>query len=86
MSIIMNCKHKYRTVSSTDLEIKGIVGVRHQAILVGALQLEAMGDHTIRCAILAIAVEFGQTIAVSKLLEVLVGAVHCTRTKVLHYT
>lgn len=69
----------------THLEVEGVVGVRHQAVLVGALQLEAVGDHAIGRAVLAIAVEFGQTVAITKLLEVLVGAVHSTRTKVLHY-
>lgn len=67
------------------LKVEGIVCVRHQAVLVGALQLEAMGDHSIRRAVLAIAVEFGQTVAVSKLLKILVGAVNSTGTKVLHY-
>lgn len=67
------------------LEVEGVVGVRHQAVLVGALQLEAVGDPAIGRAVLAIAVEFGQAVAITKLLEVLVGAVHSTRTKVLHY-
>lgn len=87
-SDIMNYNHKYKHTfhQYNHLEVKGVVGVRHQAVLVGALQLEAMGDHAIRSAVLAIAVEFGQTVAISKLLEVLVGAVYSTGTKVLHYT
>lgn len=67
------------------LEVEGIICVRHQAVLICTLQLESMGDHSIRRAVLAIAVKFGQTVAVSELLKVLVGAVHSTGTKVLHY-
>lgn len=44
-----------------------------------------MGDPAIRRAVLAIAIEFGQTVAVTELLEVLVCAVHPTSTQVLHY-
>lgn len=80
---ISNSEHKH--VLDNHLEVEGVVGVRHQAVLVGALQLEAMGDPAIGRAVLAVAVEFGQTVAITKLLEVLVGAVHSTRTKVLHY-
>lgn len=80
-----NHKSKHRCCQHNHLEVKGVVGVRHQAVLVGGLQLEAVGDPAIGRAVLSIAVEFGQTVAVTKLLEVLVGAVHSTRTKVLHY-
>lgn len=75
-------------VARTDnhLEVKGVVGVRHQAVLVGALQLEAVGDHAIGIAVFAVAVEFGQTVAVSQLLEVLVGAVDSARAEVLHHS
>lgn len=68
------------------LEVEGVVGVRHQAVLVGALQLEAVGDHAIGVAVLAVAVEFGQTVAVPQLLEVLVGAVDSAGAEVLHHT
>lgn len=47
------------------LEVKGIIGVRHQPIFIGALQFEAMRDPAIRRPILAIAVEVGETVAVS---------------------
>lgn len=67
------------------LEVKGVVGVRHQAILVSALQLEAVGDPAVGRAVLAVAVEFGQTVAVTQLFKVLVGAVHSASTQVLHY-
>lgn len=77
--------HKHTSCRYSHLEVEGVVGVRHQAVLIGALQLEAMGDHAIGRAVLAIAVEFGQTVTVTELLEVLVGAVHSTRTEVLHY-
>lgn len=70
---------------SNHLEVVGVVGVRHQAVLVGALQLEAVGDPAIGRAVLAIAVEFGQAVAITKLFEVLVGAVNSTRTKILHH-
>lgn len=73
-----------RDRSDRHLEVEGVVGVRHQAVLVGALQLEAMCDHAVRSAVLAVAVEFGQTVAVSELLEVLVGAVHAAGAEVLH--
>lgn len=68
------------------LEVEGVVGVRHQAVLVGALQLEAVGDHAIGVAVFAVAVEFGQTVAVPQLLEVLVGAVDSAGAEVLHHT
>lgn len=68
------------------LEVEGVVGVRHQAVLVGALQLEAVGDHAVGVAVLAVAVEFGQTVAVPQLLEVLVGAVDAAGAEVLHHT
>lgn len=67
------------------LEVEGVVGVRHQAVLVSALQLEAVGDHAVGRTVLAVAVEFGQTVTITKLLEVLVGAVYSTRAKVLHH-
>lgn len=70
---------------SGHLEVEGVVGVRHQAVLISALQLEAMGNPAVGCAVLAIAVEFGQAVAIAKLLEVLVGAVHSASTQVLHY-
>lgn len=69
-----------------DLEVEGVVGVRHQAVLVGALQLEAVGDHAIGVAVLAVAVEFGQAVAVPQLLEVLVGAVDSAGAEVLHHS
>lgn len=70
---------------STYLEVEGVICVRHQAVLVGALQLEAVGDPAVGQAVLAVAVEFGQAVAVAELLEVLVCAVHATSTQVLHH-
>lgn len=67
------------------LEVEGVIGVRHQAVLVGALQLEAVGDPAVGQAVLAVAVEFGQAVAVAELLEVLVCAVHAASTQVLHH-
>lgn len=67
------------------LEVSGVVCVMHQVILIGALQLEAVGDPAVGRAVLAVAVEFGQTVTVTKLLEILVGAVHSASTQVLHY-
>lgn len=67
------------------LEVEGVVGVRHQAVLIGALQLEAVGDPAVGRAVLAVAVEFGQAVTITKLLEVLVSAVHSASTQVLHY-
>lgn len=71
---------------TNHLEVEGVVGVRHHAVLVGALQLEAVGDHAVGVAVLAVAVEFGQTVAVPQLLEVLVGAVDAAGAEVLHHT
>lgn len=73
-------------VVNDTLKVKGVVGVRHQAVLIGALQLEAVSNPAIGRAVLAIAIKFGQTVAITKLLEVLVSAVYSTSTKVLHYT
>lgn len=75
----MYCKPSY-------LEVKGVIGVRHQSILISAFQLEAMGNPAVGRAVLAIAVEFGQAVAIAELLEVLVGAVHSSSTQVLHHT
>lgn len=89
--IITNMVSKHKTNYNWELywcnyfEVVGVVGVRHQAVLVGALQLEAMGYPAIGRAVLAVAVEFGQAVTVTKLSEVLVGAVHSASTQVLHY-
>lgn len=69
---------------ASDLEVKGVVGVRHQPVLIGALQFEAMCDPAVRC--LAVTVEVGEAVAVSKLFEVFVGAVHSTCAQELHHT
>lgn len=86
--IVEKCDREYDPTLDeyNHLKVEGVVGIRHQAVLIGALQLEAVGDHAIRSAVLAVAVEFGQTVAVSKLLEVLVGAVDSARAEVLHHT
>lgn len=86
-----NCKQindnpQLLNMVSGYLEVKGVVGVRHQAILISALQFEAVGNPAVGRAILAVAVKFGQAVAITELLEVLVGAVHSARTQVLHYT
>lgn len=73
------------SICKNYLEVEGVVGVRHQAVVVGALQLEAVGDPAVGRTVLAVAVEFGQAVAITKLLEVLVGAVHSASTQVLHY-
>lgn len=70
----------------TYLEVKSVIGVRHEPVLVGTLQLETMRDPSVRCADLAIAVEVGQTVAVAQLLKVFVCAVHPTCAQVLHNT
>lgn len=54
------------------LEVICVVCVRHQIAVVGALQLEAVCDASIRIAVLAVAVEVGQTFIVAEFLEVLV--------------
>lgn len=47
------------------LEVICVVGVRHQIAVVGALELEAVCDASIRVSVLAVAVEVGQTFAVA---------------------
>ena len=47
------------------LEVVRVVGVRHQIAVVGALQLETVGDASVRVAVLAVAVEVGQTFVVA---------------------
>lgn len=44
---------------TSDLKVKGVVGVRHQAVLIGALQLEAVRDPGAGGAVLAVTVEVG---------------------------
>lgn len=50
-----------------DLHLKviGVISVRHQIALIGALQLETVGDAAVWFAVLAIAAEVGQTITVA---------------------
>lgn len=73
-------------IKLSNLKVKCVVGVRHQAVLIGTLQLEAMRDPGAGCAVLAITVEVGQAVNVHQLFEVLVGAVHTTCAQVLHHT
>ena len=68
------------------LEVQGVVGVRHQLILIRALQLEAMCDPAVRGPVLAIAVKVGEAVDISELFEVFVCAVHSSCTQVLHHT
>lgn len=71
---------------TTNLKVIGEVGVRHQDVLIGTLQLEAVCDPGAGGAVLAITVEVGQTVDVSQVSEVLVCAVHATRAQELHHT
>lgn len=68
------------------LEVVGVVGVRHQVAVVGALQLEAVRDASVRAAVLAVAAEVGQTFVVAQLLEVLVVVGHPSVAQVFHHT
>lgn len=70
----------------TDLEVKGVVCVRHEPVLIGTLELEAMRDPAVGRAVLAVAVEVGQTVAVAQLFKVFVCAVHPTCAQKLHHT
>lgn len=65
------------------LEVVRVVGVRHQNAVVGALQLEAVCDASIR---VAVAAEVGQTFVVAQLLEVLVVLGHASVAQVFHHT
>lgn len=53
-------------------EIKSVIGVRHQVVFIGALELEAMRDSSFRSPIFSIATEVHETLIVTQLLEVLV--------------
>lgn len=68
------------------LEVICVVGVRHQIAVVGALQLEAVCDASIRVAILAVAVEVDQTFIVAEFLEVLVVLGYSSIAQEFHHT
>lgn len=68
------------------LEVKRVIGVRHEPVLVGALQLETVRDASAGRAVLAVAVEVGQAVDVAQFSEVFVCAVHSTCAQVLHHT
>lgn len=76
----------WRRSSVGYLEVVGVVGVRHQVAVVGALQLEAVRDASVRVAVLAVAAEVGQTFVVAQLLEVLVVVGHPSVAQVFHHT
>lgn len=71
--------------SVSYLEVVRVVGVRHQVAVVGALQLEAVRDASVRVAVLAVAAEVGQTFVVAQLLEVLVVVGHPSVAQVFHH-
>lgn len=47
------------------LKVIGVISVRHQIALIGALQLETVGDAAVWFAVLAVAAEVGQTLTVA---------------------
>lgn len=53
-------------------EIKSVIGVRHQVVFIGALELEAMRNSSFRSPVLSTAAEVHETLIVTQLLEVLV--------------
>lgn len=53
-------------------EIKSVIGVRHQVVFVGALELEAVCNSPFGSPVLPVAAEVHQTLVVTQLLEVLV--------------
>lgn len=53
-------------------EIKSVIGVRHQVVFIGALELEAMCNSSFRSPVFPIAAEVHETLVVTQLLEVLV--------------
>lgn len=61
-----------RPQSTTYFEIKGVIGVRHQVVFVGALKLEAVRYPPFGSPVFPVAAEIHQTLVVSQLLEVLV--------------
>lgn len=67
-------------------EVKSVIGVRHQVVLVGALELEAVRDPALRGSILPIATEVHETLVVAQLLEVLVVVSYNAIAQVFHHT
>ncbi len=59
-------------VVNHTFEIKSVIGVRHQVVFIGALELEAMRNSSFRSPVLSTAAEVHETLVVTQLLEVLV--------------
>lgn len=68
------------------LKIWSVIGVRHEPVLVGTLQLETMCNASAGRAVLAIAVEVGQAVNVAQFSEVFMCAFHSTSAQVLQNT
>lgn len=83
-----SCHSRARCVPELGayFEVKGVIGVRHQVVLVGALQLEAVRDPALRGSVLAVAAEVHETLVVAQLLEVLVVVSYYAIAQVFHYT
>lgn len=70
----------------THLKIKRVVGVRHQATLIGTLQLEAMSDPSIGCPIFPITAEVRKTFIVSQFLKVFMICFYFTSAQIFYNT
>lgn len=81
------CHHLFvYTVVCLHLEVVGVVGVWHEVLLVGALQLEVVCDATVRFAVFAVAAEVVQTVGVAQLFKVFMILRHAAVAQVFHNT
>ena len=70
----------------THLKIKRVICVRHQATLIGTLQLETMSDPSIGCPIFPITTEFCKTFIISQFLKVFMICFYSTSAQIFHNT